>query len=354
MVVPHRAAAASLVPLASDVHAGPRLIDVPFAGGRVLYPSAWVGPFNASHLFGLDQLFPERRLFEATLAAARPGVVVDVGANIGVYALMTRGITRARIIAYEPSPLAYHVFKRMLDVDGMTDIDLRLRRVATRPAVPACRRESTAMSAASRPRTGASSTISITSAVRPGTDSRRLTPNRSRSTISWPARPDRADQDRLRRIRTSDSSGARRVLAEQRPTLFIELHPEMIRRAGDAPEDVCTLLADSFYDLECWNFQRTRRASLLPRLLGRYRAHHGHRYSDVNDMLADLPVGRPQQVYLVATPAIHARRSADKLPVRIVFITGGLEAGKDGVVTTPAGSRSNRSGKALPAAARVG
>ena len=44
--------------------------------------------------------------------------------------------------------------------------------------------------------------------------------------------------------------------------LFVELHPEMIRRVGDTPEDVCALLRDSGYDVECWSFQRARRASL--------------------------------------------------------------------------------------------
>jgi hypothetical protein len=96
--------------------------------------------------------------------------------------------------------------------------------------------------------------------------------------------------------------GARRILADHRPALFVELHPEMIRRAGDAPEDVCALLRDSGYAVECWNVQRSRHGWLVPRVLNRYRTSRVHRYRDMADMLSDLPVSRPEQVYLVATP----------------------------------------------------
>jgi FkbM family methyltransferase len=284
------------------------LITVPFARGCVLYPAAWVGPYNASHLFALDQLFPERRLFEATLAAAPSGMVVDVGANIGVYALMTRGVTPARVVAYEPSPFAYHVLKRMLVVNGFADVEVRLKACGDTPG-RACLQE------------GINSYIGGAFAARQ--DQAEDFEQLSRQTRDG-FTPINAEQVTLDDELAGEKAvglikidcegyehrillGARRVLAEKKPTLFVELHPEMIRRVGDTPEDVCGLLHDAGYSVECWSFQRARRMALVPRLLSRYRAGRGHRYRDVADMLADLPHSRPQQVYLVAVPA--ARRS---------------------------------------------
>jgi hypothetical protein len=45
---------------------------------------------SASHL-----QFPERQLYEAGPQGGSTGVVVDVGANLGVYTLMTRTVTPA-------------------------------------------------------------------------------------------------------------------------------------------------------------------------------------------------------------------------------------------------------------------
>ena len=282
------------------------LIAVPFASGTVLYPAAWVGPFNSSYLFGLDQVFPERRLYEATLAAAPPGPVVDVGANLGIYILMTRSITRARIIAYEPSPLAFHVLARMLDVNALKDVDVRLKACGEKRG-RACLQEginSYVGGAATTDQRDFDDFDHLCRQTRDGftsTDVEQVTLD-----------DELAGEPSVGLIKIDCEGfehrillGARRVLAEQRPRLFIELHPEMIQRVGDTPEALCRLLHDSAYDVECWNFHRTLHAAPLSRLLSRYRGNPGHRYRDVDDMLADLPESRPQQVYLVATPALR-------------------------------------------------
>jgi FkbM family methyltransferase len=288
------------------------LITIPFAGGSILYPAAWVGPYNASHLFGIHQLFPERHLFEATLAAAPSGVVVDVGANLGVYTLMARSVTRAPIIAYEPSPLAFHVLKRMLEVNHLTGVELRLKACGDAPG-RACLQE------------GINSYVGGAVAVaapREFADFDHLCRQARDGFVGIDAEQATLDDElaaagpiKLIKIDCEGFEhrillGARRVLAEQRPTCFIELHPEMIQRTGDTSEGLCGLLRDAAYTVECWNFQRARRASRVTRLLSRYHAGEGHRYRDVDEMLADLPRSRPQQVYLVARPAngVEGRR----------------------------------------------
>ena len=281
------------------------LIAVPFAGASMLYPAAWVGPYNASHLFGLHQLFPERRLFEATLAAAPSGAVVDVGANLGVYVLMARTVTRAPIIAYEPSPIAFHVLTRMLEVNRLTDVVLRLKACGDVPG-RACLQE------------GINSYVGgavADAAPREFSDFDHLCRQARDGFVGIDAEQVTLDDElagagpiKLIKIDCEGFEhrillGARRVLAEQRPTLFIELHPELILRIGDTPEGLCGLLRDAAYTLECWNFQRTRSASRITRLLSRYHSGEGHRYRNIDDMLADIPHSRPQQVYLVAKPA---------------------------------------------------
>jgi len=281
------------------------LITVPFAGGSMLYPAAWVSPYNASHLFSLDQLFPERPLFEATLAAAPSGVVVDVGANLGAYVLMARTVTKASIIAYEPSPIAFQVLKRMLEVNRLRDVVLRLKACGDMPG-RACLQE------------GINSYVGgvvANAAPREFSDFDHLCRQARDGFVGVDAEQVTLDDElggagpiKLIKIDCEGFEhrillGARRLLAEQRPTLFIELHPEMIQRTGDTPEGLCNLLREATYTVECWNFQRTRGASRITRFLSRYLSGEGHRYRNVDDMLADIPHSRPQQVYLVATPA---------------------------------------------------
>jgi FkbM family methyltransferase len=279
------------------------LITIPFAGGTILYPAAWVSPYNASQLVALDQLFPERRLFEETVASAPRGVVVDVGSNIGAYVLLARSATAARVVAYEPSPFAYHVLKRMLAVNGFAEVDVRLQACGDRPG-RVCLQE------------GINSYVGGTADARQARAedfeqlSRQTRDGFTAIDVEQVTLDDALADERDVALIKIDCEGfehhvllgARRLLAEKRPHLFIELHPEMIRRAGHAPEDVRALLHEAGYTIECWNFQRARRASLVPRVLGRYRAARGHRYRDIDDMLKDLPLSRPQQVYLVARP----------------------------------------------------
>ena len=279
------------------------LISMPFASGSILYPAAWVNRYNASQVVALDQLFPERRLFEETVASAPRGTVVDVGSNIGAYVLIARGMTQARVVAYEPSPFASHVLERMLAINGFADVEVRLEACGDRPG-RVCLQEginSYIGGAAETAQVHAQDFEQLSRQTRDGFTAIEV----AQVTLDDAL----ADERDVALIKIDCEGfeqhvllGARRLLAEKRPILFVELHPEMIRRAGHAPEEVRALLHDAGYTVECWNFQRTRKASLVPRVLNRYRSGRGHRYRDFDDLLIDLPVSRPQQVYLVARP----------------------------------------------------
>jgi FkbM family methyltransferase len=280
------------------------LISVPFCDRRLLYPAAWVGPFTAGHLLNIDGSFPERGLFQSTLASAGSGIIVDVGANLGVYMLLTRAVTDARVIGYEPSPLAFQVVIRMLQLNRLTGIEIRPNACGdTRGR--ACLQE------------GINSYVGgAVAAVRRDVDHFDDLCRQTRNGFTaidvdqvtldddLAAEPDIA----LIKIDCEGFEqrvllGARRLLADRRPTLFIELHPELIGQTGHSPAEVCGLLADCSYDVACWNFRQTRHVSRVTRVFRRYGRVAGHRYRGVGDMLADLPVSRPEQVYLIATPA---------------------------------------------------
>lgn len=50
---------------------------------------------------------------------AAPGPVWDVGANVGVYALMAAGLSDREVLAFEPTPLTAGVARRMLESNGL-------------------------------------------------------------------------------------------------------------------------------------------------------------------------------------------------------------------------------------------
>jgi len=285
------------------------LIAIPFAGGRMLYPAGWVDAYNASLLFALNQLFPERELMERALAVASDGTLVDVGANVGAYVLLARSVRRARLVAYEPSPFAAHVLKRMIAVNGFSNIDVRLKACGDRTG-HVCLQEginSYIGGSGDTARVAAGDFEALSRQTRDGFTSIEAEQVTLDDELAGEASVGLIKID-CEGFEYRVLLGARRVLAEKRPTLFVELHPEMIRRAGDAPEDVCALLRDAGYAVECWNYQRTRHGAMVPRVLSRYRTSRGHRYRDMDDMLSDLPKSQPQQVYLMATPEERQRR----------------------------------------------
>ncbi len=289
------------------------LVGVPFAGGRVLYPARWIGRYTLPHLFGLEQVVPEWRVFHSAVMASQPGAVVDVGANLGIYTLLIREVTSARVIAFEPSPLAFHVLQRMLDVNGLVGIEVR-------PKACGDKRDRVCMQEGINSYVGGAATPDERDFANFDRLCRQTREGFTSTDVEQVTLDDElGDEGAVALIKIDCEGfehrillGARRVLADKRPTLFIELHPELIVGIGDTAEDVCGFLRDLSYDVECWNFQKTRHASRMARLLSRYRTGQGHRYRNVDDMLADLPRSRPQQVYLVATPA--ERRAASARP----------------------------------------
>ena len=76
-----------------------------------------------------ERMVPERHFYSALL---RPGLrVVDVGANIGYYALLTRSAIGlpGQIICFEPEPSNLSELKGVIKANGFTNIEVRPQAV---------------------------------------------------------------------------------------------------------------------------------------------------------------------------------------------------------------------------------
>ncbi|WP_017540189.1 MULTISPECIES: FkbM family methyltransferase [Nocardiopsis] len=72
------------------------------------------------HARGLPGYRPEAlACFLAVLEHARPGAVLDVGANVGVYAALAAARTRRRVIAFEPAPRAARAARAIAADNGL-------------------------------------------------------------------------------------------------------------------------------------------------------------------------------------------------------------------------------------------
>lgn len=97
-------------------------------------------------------------------------------------------------------------------------------------------------------------------------------------------------------------AGARRIIKEQRPHLFLELHPAELGKFGGSPEGVLAEL-ESYYDLEFWDFSRSRCLPRFIQSLIKHRRNTGWRLRDRTELLSicqTLPL--PPQLYVLGHP----------------------------------------------------
>lgn len=275
------------------------LIAIPFAQRCVLYPAAWVGRYSMTYVLATEHVFPERRLFQQALAGANPGAVIDVGANLGVYVLLVREVSTARVIAFEPSPIAYHLLLRTLAVNGLDAVEVRAAACGDSGGT-ICLQEGVNSYIGAGPtaeRGEARDVDDLCRQAREAFTSRTVPQVTLDQQLSGEAAVGLIKID-CEGYEFRVLKGAQRTLETLRPTLFIELHPELIRNIGDTPEDVVTLLERLSYRVECWTFHRTHQWT--PKM---FTTRPGHRYDSAGDMLRDAARTRPQQVYVVARPA---------------------------------------------------
>ena len=103
----------------------------------MLYPAAWVGPYNASHLFGL----PAVSRAAQPRPHSRPRRPEPSSMSAPTLVSRVDGADRDESADHRlrPSPIA-HVLTRMLEVNRLTDVVLRLKACGDMPGRACFRR----------------------------------------------------------------------------------------------------------------------------------------------------------------------------------------------------------------------
>jgi hypothetical protein len=91
---------------------------------RILQPAAWTKSITAQLLSG-GEAVPEFSVIRQTCRQLASGVLVDVGANIGVYTLLMRSISPLPIIAYEPQPFLFKLLQSNIAYNELPDVKTR-------------------------------------------------------------------------------------------------------------------------------------------------------------------------------------------------------------------------------------
>lgn len=213
----------------------------------------------------------ERFLLRSLLTPG--GSVADVGGNVGYYALLfAAGVgPRGRVFCFEPEPTNFRFLAHNVRANGLTQVELH-----------AC-------------------------ALGEATGTVRLEPGLNGHVVAGGelevpvARLDDlvgAELDLLKidvdGFEGPVLAGARRVLTEVRPTLFLELHPQLIPPPESA-QSILAALAPLYPRIELWRAARGR--GLAARLRQRYGRAGIERLPDPQAFLADLESGRERDTF---------------------------------------------------------
>ena len=204
------------------------------AGFRLVFPSrSDIGMAIASGKPAFDAL---PGILGAAVSAAPP-VVCEVGSNLGATLLqLLHGRPDARVYAFEPSPRYLPYLRRNVEVNGLRGVTVVDRLVSDRPGRARISSNTTTATAVTDaeysglPSVGtaevAATTLDEFFADGPSVDFLKI------------------DTDGFDFIVLL---GARKLLERDRPTLYFELAPELMRSAGRDPADLFPYLASVDY-----------------------------------------------------------------------------------------------------------
>jgi FkbM family methyltransferase len=292
------------------------LLSVPWGKYQLFLPSRWLLPISTWYVFEGRKHIPEFSLIHQVLPTLPAGTIVEVGANIGYYLLELRHYTAAPIVSYEPIPLVFGLLKKNIIANNLSNIDLRNR---------ACGNTNGAilmnMGINSLPVGAAEQALSDQTLLEqpaPSLDAATLDDVASAlcewSQISVPVvtlDDDLQDVGKIALLKIDCEGfeynvlqGATRILRDDRPTVFIELHPYAMKDLGHSVMDIFDLLRPH-YMLELWDFQETANNPLV-RLWQRYLPNHGTRIPSEQAALELIAQQRLPTFHLLARPMAHS------------------------------------------------
>lgn len=191
------------------------------------------GSYEPEFVEALDSLLPET-----------PGVVINIGANVGMIALhLADRFQEIEVVAFEPNPAAFTLLEKNIVRNKMSD---RIRTVAccigdsngvVRLSTVKNRAEYSSIGGIVHPAVAAESTIEIEVPVArlddQGFDGKPVT--------CLVIDTEGAEGLVLR--------GAVKVLREHRPFIFFECEDRLMEKFGDSAESVCTMLESEGYEV---------------------------------------------------------------------------------------------------------
>ena len=182
----------------------------------------------------------ETSLFDRTL---RPGmVVVDVGANLGIYTLLAgRGVGPAgRVVAIEPDPTTFELLAANVARNAMSNVSLLRCAVAAEPGTMSLYRVPGHPALASLSRSNARSTAERVDVEVTTLDAALSELGIERiNVLKLDAQG--AEIDILR--------GARETISRARPTMFVEYWPAGLSGMGHEPEELLAQFDEWGYEL---------------------------------------------------------------------------------------------------------
>ncbi|HTX33310.1 MAG TPA: FkbM family methyltransferase [Solirubrobacteraceae bacterium] len=191
---------------------------------------------HGRHLFVWGFCEPAARVMQSLL---RPGgVVIDGGANIGLYTLLAAAAVgpSGRVIACEPAPGTIEMLRASIRRNGFDWVDLRESALADAPGRLSIR--------VFEPGSGSSS-------FAPADQTTGTEIEVEVTTLDEVAGP-HLEQTNLVKLDVEGAEllalrGAQRLLTQARPDFIIELEPDHLARQGSSVADVQTLFADVDY-----------------------------------------------------------------------------------------------------------
>jgi len=285
------------------------LLAVPLDKYRILQPASWTKSITTQFLSG-GEVVPEFSVIGPVCRQLTSGVLVDVGANIGVYTLLLRSVSPLPIIAYEPQPFLFKLLQWNIGFNRLTGIDARNVACGSgRGEVPFSIGINGSI-VCKTPKVGKK--LSSTGSVALNLEQEAEITQAGDAVVNVPVTTldeDLADVPSVALLKIDCEGfeyevlqGAAGLIRRHRPHLVLEVHPTQLENFGHSTEKVLDLVAPD-YELEFWYFQIGRHVSKLSRSLAKFRRPRAHRCADVAEMLAAAKsTPGPAQIYFIGKP----------------------------------------------------
>jgi FkbM family methyltransferase len=230
-----------------------------------------------------ERYVSERKLVRGLLA---PGMrVADVGANIGYYLLLIESVVGATgsVVCVEPEAANLRELRRNIAANGFANVEV---------VAAAAGAEDGAVSL----RSGINAAI-----VEAGAGDQEVPVVRLDSALAAPVDFLKID---VEGYEGQVLAGAQRLLAEHRPTLFLEVHPGMVAPPYTVEEILQTITG---YYAAHQLFEIAPQAGLGAKLAVRYLGRQVRQVTDAAGLLADCRAGRrAEPFWLVCRGAQHS------------------------------------------------